>query len=256
MDAAPTVIPDEAVDEYDDVREDYGSEGSDEDDAWDVCAVPSLFTTPSTRRVFRVQRVGRVGGNHRPSFEYFGCVVEPTSRGADRALDTADTVVERDLTLCLRYEPPSPKFKQQCPHSASYRLKVSRGSEFLYSTRGMQSTLTCDRKALVAVWGNLELAFVEAAHLSGFLHALKYVEVVNAEVVDAAATPSAMTTPPAAPVLALPAPAVAPHRRVQRLLGVWRANAQRAWQRAPPGVRLVATGATALVCVAALRSRR
>lgn len=92
----------QAVDEYDDVREDYGSEGSDEDDAWDVCAVPSLFTTPSTRRVFRVQRVGRVGGNHRPSFEYFGCVVEPTSRGADRALDTADTVVERDLTLCLR----------------------------------------------------------------------------------------------------------------------------------------------------------
>jgi hypothetical protein len=88
--------------EYDGVREDNGSEGSDENDAWDVCAVPSLFTTPSTRRVFRVQRVGRVGGNHRPSFEYFGCVVEPTSRGADRALATADAVVERDLTLCLR----------------------------------------------------------------------------------------------------------------------------------------------------------
>lgn len=88
--------------EYDDVREDYGSEGSDENDAWDVCAVPSLFTTPSTRRVFCVQQVGRVGGNHRPCFEYFGCVVEPTSRGADRALATADAVVERDLTLCLR----------------------------------------------------------------------------------------------------------------------------------------------------------
>lgn len=71
-------------------------------------------------------------------------------------------------------------------------------------------------------------------HTCGEARRAQYVEVVNAEVVDAAATPSAMTTPPAAPVLALPAPAVAPHRRVQRLLGVWRANAQRAWQRAPP----------------------
>jgi hypothetical protein len=31
------------------------------------------------------------------------------------------------------------------------RLKVSRGSEFLYSTRGMQSTLTCDRVRALTV---------------------------------------------------------------------------------------------------------
>jgi hypothetical protein len=62
----------------------------------------------------------------------------------------------------------------------------------------------------------------------------QYVEVVNAEVVDVSATPSVTTTTPAAPVLALPAPAIEPHRRVQRLLGEWHANAQRAWQRAPP----------------------
>jgi hypothetical protein len=42
--------------------------------------------------------VVRVGGNHRPSFEYFGCVVEPRP-------STPAVVVERELTLCLRYTP-------------------------------------------------------------------------------------------------------------------------------------------------------
>jgi hypothetical protein len=88
----------QAVDDFDDVREDYGSEGSDNDD-WDVCAVPTLFTTATQRRVFSVQRVVRVGGNHRPSFEYFGCVVEPRP-------STPAVVVERELTLCLRYTHP------------------------------------------------------------------------------------------------------------------------------------------------------
>jgi hypothetical protein len=37
------------------------------------------------------------------------------------------------------------------------------------NARGRFST----QSALVAVWGNLELAFVEAAHLSGFIGALK-----------------------------------------------------------------------------------
>ncbi|KAK3280015.1 hypothetical protein CYMTET_12125 [Cymbomonas tetramitiformis] len=162
------------------VVSDDDGESSSENDEWDVCAVPRIFTTEGVRRLFKVEKTLRVGGNHRPSFEYFGCVVEvPLSWDVSKALAdlSDDKLVERDLTLSLRYEPPSPKFKRQCPHYTSYRLKVSRGTDFIYSTRGMDKQLTCNRRAMVAVWGNLEIAFKEDIDLSTFLAALKYVEV-------------------------------------------------------------------------------
>jgi len=175
-------------DDDSDVVDDEGVSAEEcDDDAWDVCAVPKLFTTEGTRRLFKVQKTLRVGGNHRPTFEYFGYVVEvPTQRGPTSQLEGLDVitedsegVVERDLTLSLRYEPPSPKFKQQCPLFASYRLKLSRGSEFIYSTRGMEKTLTCNQKSLVAVWGSLEIAFLQQSDLNLFISSLKYVEVSN-----------------------------------------------------------------------------
>jgi len=89
------------------------------------------------------------------------------------------TVVEKDLTICLRYEPPSPKFRHQCPYFASYRLKVSRGSEFLYSTRGMEAQLNFNKASLSVVWGNLELAFLETSDLGAFISTLKYVDIAE-----------------------------------------------------------------------------
>ena len=64
----------------------------------------------------------------RPSFLFAGYVVEQalsTDLPSSLRIQSKDTVVEKDLTLSLRYEPPSPKFSKQCPTSASYRLKVS-----------------------------------------------------------------------------------------------------------------------------------
>ena len=86
-------------------------------------------------------------------------------------LKDRDKVVERDLTLSLRYEPPSPKFSRQCPTSASYRLKVSKGSEFLYLTRGLTRSIRIDRLDLVVTWGNLELAFGESIPSNPFSRA-------------------------------------------------------------------------------------
>jgi len=180
------IAEDNGMEEGDDLDlayDDDDEEGSDNDE-WDVCAVPKIFTTEGARRVFVIENTLRVGGNHRPSFEYFGYVVEvPTSVPPHEDLKPLarahDARVETNLTLSLRYEPPSPKFKRQCPQFASYRLKVSRGNDFVYSTRGMDRQLQCYRSSLVAVWGPLQLSFLQPDDLSVFLAALKYVEVAD-----------------------------------------------------------------------------
>jgi hypothetical protein len=53
--------------------------------------------------------------------------------------------------------------------SSPATLSLAHAGSDLRNARGRFST----QSALVAVWGNLELAFVEAAHLSGFIGALK-----------------------------------------------------------------------------------
>mmetsp|Transcript_22296 Transcript_22296/g.72313 ORF Transcript_22296/g.72313 Transcript_22296/m.72313 type:complete len:277 (-) Transcript_22296:662-1492(-) len=166
-----------------DIEEVNGDSGSEDGEhGWDTStsAVP-IFSTQGVRRLFKVQRTMRAVGNFRPSFEYFGHVVELDLQNGEE-LETAgagERMVERDLTLSLRYEPPSPKFTQKCPQCTSYRLKVSRGVEFLYSTRGMHKQLVVSKTALVAIWGNLELKFEQKRDLSTFLNALKYVEVTE-----------------------------------------------------------------------------
>eukprot|EP00240_Pyramimonas_obovata_P011944 CAMPEP_0118949120 /NCGR_PEP_ID=MMETSP1169-20130426/49068_1 /TAXON_ID=36882 /ORGANISM="Pyramimonas obovata, Strain CCMP722" /LENGTH=139 /DNA_ID=CAMNT_0006895681 /DNA_START=226 /DNA_END=642 /DNA_ORIENTATION=+ len=127
---AETHVSTDEAETTDGVMDDSGEDSDSEEDAWDVCAVPKIFTTEDVRRLFKVQKTVRVGGLHRPTFEYFGFVVETS---LEEGSSSESTIVERDLTICLRYEPPSPKFKHQCPHYASYRLKLSRGSEFIYS---------------------------------------------------------------------------------------------------------------------------
>lgn len=183
--------PHSAVLDEDDLEEDLvddeisdGDDSGDDDEAdeWDVCAVP-IFTTEGIRRLFRVERTVRCVGSYRPSFEYTGSVVEVAREGeCDISDETAladGRVVQQGLTLSLRYEPPSPKFSQKCPTCASYRLKVSRGNDFLYSTRGMNKQIVISKPALVAVWGNLELGFGSGRELATFLGALKYVQVTD-----------------------------------------------------------------------------
>mmetsp|Transcript_50632 Transcript_50632/g.96683 ORF Transcript_50632/g.96683 Transcript_50632/m.96683 type:complete len:254 (-) Transcript_50632:614-1375(-) len=232
-----------------DVAEDDG-EGSSEGDDWDMCAVPKLFTTKGARRLFRIQKTVRVGGSHRPTFEYLGYVVElaPLSESdkvkAVTSSPQTETVVERNLTLSLRYEPPSPKFKQQCPLFASYRLKVSRGSEFVYSTRGMESQLTCDKASLVAVWGNLELAFIDAGDLGNFLSALKYVKVVERLSVDHPPCQGGHPASEPTTLLALPAPPQA-----WTSWRWWQQQIQQSWSSTTPWC-----AAAALAVVAAATS--
>merc|ERR1712078_217497 len=98
--------------------------------------------------------------------------------GSLRLLSNEKTI-ERDLTLSLRYEPPSPKFSRSCPTSASYRLKVSRGEEFLYLTRGLTKKVSVDKLELVVTWGHLELAFGNSEELGIFVSALRYVDFVD-----------------------------------------------------------------------------
>ena len=90
-----------------------------------------------------------------------------------------EKTIERDLTLSLRYEPPSPKFSRSCPTSTSYRLKVSRGTDFLYLTRGLTKKIRVDKVDLVVTWGNLELAFANSEELGIFVSALRYVDFVE-----------------------------------------------------------------------------
>ncbi len=123
-------------------------------------------------------------GGCRPSFLFTGYVVEQAPGSAlpvpaSLRLLSDERKIERDLTLSLRYEPPSPKFSRSCPTSTSYRLKVSRGKDFLYLTRGLTKKIRVDSLDLVVTWGNLELAFANSEELRLFVDALKYVEFVD-----------------------------------------------------------------------------
>eukprot|EP00217_Crustomastix_stigmatica_P010195 CAMPEP_0183798300 /NCGR_PEP_ID=MMETSP0803_2-20130417/18410_1 /TAXON_ID=195967 /ORGANISM="Crustomastix stigmata, Strain CCMP3273" /LENGTH=163 /DNA_ID=CAMNT_0026042979 /DNA_START=93 /DNA_END=581 /DNA_ORIENTATION=- len=151
---------DDVEQDDDDIYEDSddGADSPDEGDGavdeFDVSAVP-IFTSGGVRRLFVVEKTLRCVSSYRPSFEYLGRVVE---LGAAASPDSG-RVLEAGLTLSLRYEPPSPKFTAKCPGSASYRLKVSRGEEFLYSTRGLNKRVVVSGVAKAVVWGNLELGF-------------------------------------------------------------------------------------------------
>lgn len=142
-----------------------------------------LFTDSHSRRVFEVHQVTRIVGGFRPSVECRGDVVEvpcvppyASLRMPARAYSSA-TIAQSHLTLNLRYEPPSPKFTRKHPECASYRLTFLRGSDFLYSTRGLHTRIVFSRKLAFAVWGNLELFFGQPQLLDRVLSCLKHVKL-------------------------------------------------------------------------------
>ena len=53
---------------------------------------------------------------------------------------------------------------------------MSRGSDFLYLTRGLTKKIRVNKSELVVTWGNLELAFANTEELGIFVSALKYVD--------------------------------------------------------------------------------
>ncbi|UPQ99156.1 hypothetical protein HOP50_03g24630 [Chloropicon primus] len=143
----------------------------------------SIFSTADKRRLFVVEDIIKVCSGCRPSFLFTGYVVEhaPGALPSSLRLSSREKTIEKDLTLSLRYEPPSPKFSRSCPTSTSYRLKVSRGAEFLYLTRGLTKKIRVDERELVVTWGNLELAFANSEELKIFTSALKYVLVEDSK---------------------------------------------------------------------------
>mmetsp|Transcript_30373 Transcript_30373/g.85802 ORF Transcript_30373/g.85802 Transcript_30373/m.85802 type:complete len:319 (+) Transcript_30373:1847-2803(+) len=156
--------------------------------AFDIEPTPAIFTSQGFRRIFIVTTIIKARGAHRPSFEFHGYIIgfEGTGDGQAHAAGerTGAHVVANGLTLSLRYEPPSPKFGSKCPGLTSYRLKVSRGPEFLYSMRGLPQQMWVDSAARVAVWGKLELAFASPAELGRFLETLKHVDVSEEALLD------------------------------------------------------------------------
>ena len=164
-----------------------GPGSEDSEGEWEVGprAVPRIFSTEVARRLFIVQSTSRAHRGCRPSFEFEGYIVEVGAgllRDGGEAVDSArgtQKLVDSGLTLSLRYEPPSPKFSRQCPDYTSYRLKLCKGPEFLYSVRGLQRQLHVNSKAFFVVWGNLELAFRSGGELTNFLEALRYVDLTE-----------------------------------------------------------------------------
>ena len=142
------------------------------------------------RRSFVVQQITRANSSHRPSFTFLGYVVECISGGATergnktersarggRSQRSRLIVLAEDLSLNITYEPPSPKFHQQCPGSSSYRLKLFRGSSFLYSVRGLPQQVRVHQNAYVVRWGPLELQFNSKQQLDIFASSIKHVEL-------------------------------------------------------------------------------
>ena len=87
----------------------------------------SIFSTADKRRLFVVEDIIKACAGCRPSFLFTGYVIEQppgTSLPSSYRLTPKEKTIERDLTLSLRYELPSPKFSRSCPTSTSYRLKV------------------------------------------------------------------------------------------------------------------------------------
>jgi len=78
-------------------------------------------------------------------------------------------VVRGGVRLTVRYEPPSPKFRQKNPGMVSFRVAVSEqpaqesesseSTAFLYSMRGMSGTAWHDPDLRVLVWDRLALLF-------------------------------------------------------------------------------------------------
>lgn len=87
------------------------------------------------------------------------------------------TVIATELSLNITYEPPSPKFHQQCPGSSSYRLKLFRNNSFLYSVRGLPQQVRVHQNAYIARWGPLELQFNSKQQLDIFASSIKHVEL-------------------------------------------------------------------------------
>lgn len=159
------------------------------------------------RRSFVVQQITRANSSHRPSFTFVGYVVEYTGGGATERGNKTERgnsagnisrrqhregsqtarggqsqrsrimVIAEDLSLNITYEPPSPKFHQQCPGSSSYRLKLIRGSSFLYSVRGLPQQVKVHQNAYVVRWGPLELQFNSKQQLDIFASSIKHVEL-------------------------------------------------------------------------------
>lgn len=172
------------LDEFDDdfptndviqnVEDSYESGDSDADEM----RTPGIFTTKDgPRRVFVVQKLQRASGGFRPSFLFEGSIVEITTDAAGGA--ESSTSIDTGLILSLRYEPPSPKFKRQCPALSSYRLKLSKGNEFLYLLRGLPKLVEIDTAALALRWGSLELAFTCVLELNTMLTAVRHVELTE-----------------------------------------------------------------------------
>lgn len=159
------------------------------------------------RRCFVVQQITRANSSHRPSFTFVGCVVEytcgaatergnqtergnsagnissrqhregsQTARGGQSQRSRIKVIAE-DLSLNITYEPPSPKFHQQCPGSSSYRLKLLQGSSFLYSVRGLPQQVRVHQNAYVVRWGPLELQFNSKQQLDIFASSIKHVDL-------------------------------------------------------------------------------
>ncbi|KAL3145354.1 hypothetical protein ABBQ38_001611 [Trebouxia sp. C0009 RCD-2024] len=184
-------------DQFDDASS--GDEIDDENAESDL--KPYIFSSDGARRSFVVQQITRANSSHRPSFTFVGYVVEytggsgnKTERGSSAGSmssrhhrEDSQTargglsqrsriiVIASDLSLNITYEPPSPKFHQQCPGSSSYRLKLFKGSDFLYSVRGLPHQVKVHQNAYVVRWGPLELQFNSKQQLDIFASSIKHV---------------------------------------------------------------------------------
>ena len=156
------------------------------------------------RRSYVVQQITRANSSHRPSFTFLGYAVEymdgrgsQTDRGSSAGNMSARSdkagsqtarggqsqrsrlvVVASGLSLNITYEPPSPKFHQQCPGSSSYRLKLFKGTDFLYSVRGLPQQVKVHQSAYIVRWGPLELQYNSKQQLEMFTSAVKHVEML------------------------------------------------------------------------------
>jgi len=143
-----------------------------------------------------VQQVTRANSSHRPSFTFLGYAVEyMDGRGSQTERNSAGNMSSREhrpgsqtargqsqrsrlvviasgLSLNITYEPPSPKFSQQCPDSSSYRLKLFNGTDFLYSVRGLPQQIKVHQNAYIVRWGPLELQFSSKQQLDMFATAV------------------------------------------------------------------------------------
>ena len=194
--------------------------------------MPNRPVSAGVRRSYVVQQITRASSSHRPSFTFLGYAVEytdgrgsQTERGNSAANMSARSqkagsqtarggqsqrsrlvVVATGLSLNITYEPPSPKFHQQCPGSSSYRLKLFKANDFLYSVRGLPQQVRVHQNAYIVRWGPLELQYNSKQQLDMFTSAVKHVDLHYAPCGQTTARQTAATlhpsrtTPPLAPL--------------------------------------------------------